>query len=147
LENFFKKLSGLQKCYLKQLDLKDVKAWLVANDAFTEFNLLKTRKASVSEIIKKISILVLTPPPLDYKGKSFFTRIFVYFNLLEMNLKMSLVLASTNVIWVIFILNNKYLNKLNLVITITTLLTKISNKCSATNYLVNFCLSRFIFNE
>ena len=31
-----------------------VKAQLVANGAFTEFNLLKTRKASVSEITKEI---------------------------------------------------------------------------------------------
>ena len=51
-----------------------VKAQLVANGAFTEFNLLKTRKASVSEIIKEIksfSILVLTPPPLDYKRQEY----------------------------------------------------------------------------
>ena len=47
-----------------------VKAQLVANGAFTEYNLLKTRKASVSEITKEIkyfSILVLISPPLDYK--------------------------------------------------------------------------------
>ena len=43
-----------------------VKAQLVANGAFTEFNLLKTRKASVSELPKKSSFSP-TPPPLDYK--------------------------------------------------------------------------------
>ena len=51
-----------------------VKAQMVANSAFTEFNLLKTRKTSASEIIKKIksfSILVLTPPPLDYKRQEY----------------------------------------------------------------------------
>ena len=51
-----------------------VKAQMVANGAFTEFNLLKTRKASVSEITKEIksfSILVLTPPPLDYKRQEY----------------------------------------------------------------------------
>jgi hypothetical protein len=37
-------------------------------------NLLKTKKASVSKIIKEIksfSILVLTPPPLDYKRQEY----------------------------------------------------------------------------
>ena len=48
-----------------------VKAQLVANGAFTEFNLLKTRKASVSEIIKEILIpasigLQKTRIPLSY---------------------------------------------------------------------------------
>jgi len=36
-----------------------VKAQLVANGAFTEFNLLKTRKASVSENIFIISLIML----------------------------------------------------------------------------------------
>ena len=64
-----------------------VKAQLVANGAFTEFNLLKTRKASVSEIAKEIksfSILVLTPPPLDYKRQEYLyhnIRSFVRINL------------------------------------------------------------------
>ena len=47
---------------------------MVANGAYTEFNLLKTKKASVSEITKKIkslSILILTPPPLDYKRQEY----------------------------------------------------------------------------
>ena len=70
---FFKKLSGLQKYHHFLFEAANpgiVKAQIVANDAYTEFNLLKTRKASVSEITKEIksfSILVLTPPPLDYK--------------------------------------------------------------------------------
>ena len=52
---FFKKLSGLQKYQhfvFKAVNPGVVKAQLVANGAFTEFNLLKTRKASVSEITK-----------------------------------------------------------------------------------------------
>ena len=47
---------------------------MTANGTYTEFNLLKTRKASVSEITKEIkpfSILVLTPPPLDYKRQEY----------------------------------------------------------------------------
>jgi len=65
---FFKKLNGLQKYQHFVFEAARpgvVKAQLVANGAFTEFNLLKTRKASVSEIIKEIkyfSILVLIPP-------------------------------------------------------------------------------------
>ena len=67
---FFKKLSGLQKYQHFLFEAAQpgvVKTQLVANGAFTEFNLLKTRKASVSEITKEIksfSILVLTPPLL-----------------------------------------------------------------------------------
>ena len=51
-----------------------VKAQLVANGSFTEFNLLKTRKANVSGITKEIkpfSILILIPPPLDYKRQEY----------------------------------------------------------------------------
>ena len=62
---------------------------MVANGAYTEFNLLKARKASVSEITKKIkflSILILTPSPLDYKRQEY-----LYHNLSEMNLKTLLV--------------------------------------------------------
>ena len=54
-----------------------IKAQLVANGAYIEFNLLKTRKASVSEITKEIksfSILVLTPPPLVYHSIRPFVR-------------------------------------------------------------------------
>src|SRR6185436_14669024 len=70
-----------------------VKAQLIANGAFTEFNLLKTRKASFSEITKEIkffSILVLTPHPLWItKGRSIVTKTFVHLS--EMSLKTLLV--------------------------------------------------------
>ena len=74
---FFKKLSGLQKYQHFVFEAANpgiVKAQLVANGAYTEFNLLKTKKASVAEITKEIksfSILVLTPPPLDYKRQEY----------------------------------------------------------------------------
>ena len=53
---FFKKLSGLQKYqhfFFEATNPGIVKAQMVANGACTEFNLLKARKASVSEITKK----------------------------------------------------------------------------------------------
>ena len=84
LRIFFKKLSGMQKYqhFLFETDNPGiVKAQLVANGAYAEFNLLKTRKASVSEITKEIksfSILVLTPPPLDYKIKR---QEYLYYNI------------------------------------------------------------------
>ena len=74
---FFKKLSGLQKCQHFVFEAARpgiVKAQLVANGSFTEFNLLKTRKANVSEITKEIksfSILILTPSPLDHKRQEY----------------------------------------------------------------------------
>src|SRR5581483_10049735 len=74
---FFKKLNGIQKCQHFLFEAAQpgiVKAQMVANGAYTEFNLLKTRKVSVSEITKEIksfSILVLTPPPLDYKRQEY----------------------------------------------------------------------------
>ena len=74
---FFKKLNGLQKYqhFVFEAAIPGVvKAQLVANCSYTEFNLLKTRKASVSKITKEIksfSILVLTPPPLDYKRQEY----------------------------------------------------------------------------
>ena len=74
---FLKKLSGLQKYQHFVFEAANpgvVKVQLVVNGAFTEFNLLKTRKASISEIIKEIkffSILVLTSPPLDYKRQEY----------------------------------------------------------------------------
>jgi hypothetical protein len=74
---FFKKLSGLQKYQhfvFKAANPGIVKAQLVANGAYTEFNLLKTKKASVAKITKEIksfSILILTPPPLDYKRQEY----------------------------------------------------------------------------
>ena len=57
----------------------------VASGAYTEFNLLKTRKTTGFEITKEIksfSILVLMPPPLDY---NILTGTFAY--LFEMNLR------------------------------------------------------------
>ena len=60
---FFKKLIGLQKYQhfvFEAVKPGVVKAQLVANGAFTEFNLLKTRKTTVSETtreIKSLSIL------------------------------------------------------------------------------------------
>ena len=69
--------SGLQKYQHFVFEATNpgiVKAQMVDNGAFTEFNLLKTRKTNVSEIIKEIksfSILVLTPPPLDYKRQEY----------------------------------------------------------------------------
>src|SRR5436190_12901370 len=77
---FFKKLNNLQKHQHFLFEAAHpgvVKAQLVANGSFTEFNLLKPRKASVSEITKEIksfSILVLTPPPLDYKRQEYLYR-------------------------------------------------------------------------
>ena len=70
-------MNGLQKYQhflFEAVNPGIVKSQLVANGAFTEFNLLKTRKASVSEIIKEIksfSIMILTPPPLDYKRQEY----------------------------------------------------------------------------
>ncbi|CAG8432858.1 7346_t:CDS:2 [Diversispora eburnea] len=45
----------------------------VANGSFAKFNLLKTRKADISEVIKKIKLiyLVLTPPPFDCKRQEY----------------------------------------------------------------------------
>jgi len=74
---FFKKLSGLQKYQHFVFEVANpgvVKAQLVASGAYTEFNLLKIKKASVFEITKEIksfSILVLSPPPLDYKRQEY----------------------------------------------------------------------------
>jgi len=74
---FFKKLSGLQKYQHFVFEAANpgvVKAQLVANGAFTEFNLLKARKTTVSETtreIKSLSILILNPSPLDYKRQAY----------------------------------------------------------------------------
>ncbi|CAG8541322.1 10103_t:CDS:2 [Diversispora eburnea] len=74
---FFKKLNGLQKYQHFFFEITQpgiIKAQMVANGVFIEFNLLKTRKVSVSEIIKEIksfSILIVTPPPLDYKRQEY----------------------------------------------------------------------------
>src|SRR5438128_6015173 len=55
---FFKKLSDLQKYQHFLFEAARpgvVKAQLVANGAFTEFNLLKTRKANVLKLPKKLN--------------------------------------------------------------------------------------------
>ena len=84
VENFFKKLSGLQKYQHFVFEAAKpgvVKAQLVANSAFTEFNLLKTRKTTVSKItreIKSFSILVLTPPLWIINDKNIFIIIFAH---------------------------------------------------------------------
>ena len=47
---------------------------MVVNSAHIEFNLLKTKKTSIFKItkeIKSLSILILTPPPLDYKRQEY----------------------------------------------------------------------------
>ena len=75
---FFKKLSGLQKYQHFVFEAAKpgiVKAQLVANSSYIEFNLFK--KASVSEIIKEIksfSIIIITPPTLDYKRQEYLYR-------------------------------------------------------------------------
>ena len=48
-----------------------MKAQEVANGPFTEFNLSKTKKADIFEEIRTLSILVLAPPPLDYKRQEY----------------------------------------------------------------------------
>ena len=40
-------------------------------DLFAEFNLSKTKKADIFEEIRALSILVLIPPPLDYKRQEY----------------------------------------------------------------------------
>ena len=56
---FFKKLNGLQKYQHFVFEAAKpgiVKAQLVANGAFTEFNLLKTRKASVLKLRRRLNL-------------------------------------------------------------------------------------------
>jgi hypothetical protein len=70
-------LSGLQKYqhfFFEAANPGILKTRIVANGSYTEFNLLKTRKSSVFKItkeIKSLSILVLTPSPLDYKRQEY----------------------------------------------------------------------------
>src|SRR6185369_7965639 len=52
-------------------NLGTVKVQEVANRPFTELNLLKTKRADIFEEIRSLSILVLTPPPLDYKRQEY----------------------------------------------------------------------------
>src|SRR5215204_3447840 len=67
---YFKKLPSIQKYQhflFEATNLGMVKAQEIANGPFAEFNLLKTKKSDIFEEIKALSILVLTPPPLDHK--------------------------------------------------------------------------------
>ena len=74
---YFKKLPGIQKFqhfYFDTFNPGIIKAQVIANGSFYEFNLLKIKKANISEIIKEIKalfILVLTPSPLDYKRQEY----------------------------------------------------------------------------
>jgi hypothetical protein len=71
---YFKKLNGLQRYQhflFEASNLGVVKTQEVANGPFTEFNLLKIKRADIFEEIKSLSILVLTPPPLDYKRQEY----------------------------------------------------------------------------
>ena len=65
-----------------------VKTQTVANGPFVEFNLFKSKRTNISQIIKEIkafSILVLTPLPLDYKRQEYLYQTLVHLS--EMNLK------------------------------------------------------------
>ena len=71
---YFKKLPGIQKYHhflFEASNLGVVKAQEIANGPFAEFNLLKTKRADIFEEIKALSILALTPPPLDYKRQEY----------------------------------------------------------------------------
>src|SRR5437870_4932533 len=71
---YFKKLPSIQKYQhflFEASNLGTMKVQEVANGSFTEFNLLKTKKGDIFEEIKSLSILVLTPPPLDYKRQEY----------------------------------------------------------------------------
>jgi hypothetical protein len=71
---YFKKLPSIQKYQHFLFEASKfgiVKVQEVANGPFTEFNLLKTKKADIFEEIESLSILVLTPSPLDYKRQEY----------------------------------------------------------------------------
>ena len=74
---FFKKLNGLQKYQHFLFEAANpgiVKTQIFANGPLTEFNLFKTKKADISKVIKdlrSLSMLILTPPPLDYKRQEY----------------------------------------------------------------------------
>ena len=71
---YFKKLPSIQKYQhflFEATNLGMVKAQEIANGPFTEFNLLKTNTEGICEEIRTLSILVLTPPPLDYKRQEY----------------------------------------------------------------------------
>ena len=71
---YFKKLPSIQKYQhflFEAPNLGVVKAQEIANGTFAELNLLKTRRTDILEEIRALSILVLTPPPLDYKRQEY----------------------------------------------------------------------------
>ena len=71
---YFKKLPGIQKYQhflFEATNLGVIKAQEIANGPFAEFNLLKTKKADIFEETEALFILVLTPPPLDYKRQEY----------------------------------------------------------------------------
>ena len=72
--SYFKKSPSIQKYQHFLFEASNfgvVKAQEIANGPFTEFNLLKTKEANIFEEIRALSILVLTPPPLDYKRQEY----------------------------------------------------------------------------
>jgi hypothetical protein len=71
---YFKKSPSIQKYQhflFEASNLGTVKVQEVANGPFTEFNLLKIKKSDIFEEIRALSILVLIPPPLDYKRQEY----------------------------------------------------------------------------
>jgi hypothetical protein len=71
---YFKKLPSIQKYQhflFEASNLGTVKVQEVVNGPFTEFNLLKTKRTDIFEEIRTLSILVLIPPPLDYKRQEY----------------------------------------------------------------------------
>ena len=74
LRIYFKKLLSIQKYqhfFFEATNLNIIKVQEIANRSFTEFNLLKTKKADIFEEIRILSILVLTSPLLDYKRQEY----------------------------------------------------------------------------
>jgi hypothetical protein len=71
---YFKKLPSIQKYQhflFEASNFGAVKVQEVANGPFVEFNLLKSKKTDIFKEIRSLSILVLTPPPLDYKRQEY----------------------------------------------------------------------------
>src|SRR4051794_16061101 len=71
---YFKKLPNIQKYQhflFEVINFGVVKTQEIANGPFAEFNLLKTKTTDIFEEIKALSILVLTPPLLDYKRQEY----------------------------------------------------------------------------
>ena len=71
---YFKKLPSIQKYQhflFEASNLGTVEIQEVVNGPFAKFNLLKTKKADIFEEIEALFILMLTPPPLDYKRQEY----------------------------------------------------------------------------